>query len=365
MGVGANITDNRQSDHRPLRGSNQPDLYPADTVGGIADYEIDLWGRVRNSVAAGRANAQASADDVASIRLSLQSQLASSYIGLRGLDQQAQLLIRAVAAYKEADRVTQNRFSGGIANGIDVGRSGAQLADAEAQLADVRSARALIEHALATLVGKPASSFTVTPVTAPLAMPAIPTGLPSTLLQRRPDVAAAERRMYAANREIGVARAAFFPVIGLGGTGGFQNTGLAGLVSAPNLFWSLGPTGVLNLFDGGRRRAHVALARAQWAQASSQYRETVLAAFQQVEDSLSKLHHLGDEVAAEDRAAANASQAERLSTNRYVKGATSELELVIAQAAELGASRRAIQISTQRLQANVDLLRALGGGWGT
>ena len=362
IGIGTSPTTNRQSDTRPLRGSNQPDLYDADTLAGGASYEVDLWGRVRNSVAAARAQAAASADDAAAIRLSLQARLADDYVTLRGLDQQAEVLTGAIADFAEADAVTRRRFAGGIASGIDTGRSGAQLADAQGQLADVRNARALLEHAIASLVGVPASSMSIAPSLAPLSLPSLPLGLPSTLLQRRPDVAAAERRVFAANRGIGVARAAFFPSLMLGGAGGFQSTALAGLISAPSLFWTVGPSLATTLFDGGRRHAQVAAARAEWAAASSHYREVALAAFQQTEDGLSELHNLGDEASAEDRAAAQATIAERAATTRYVKGVSDYLEVVTEQTTALAARRRAVQVGTLRMQAAVDLARALGGG---
>lgn len=363
VGIGAQLTQNRQSDNRPLRGANQPDLYAADTVGGSLDYELDLWGRVRNSVAAGRAQAEASADDIAAIKLSLAGELASDYVALRGADQQLALLNSTVDDYAQADALTQRRFRGGIASGVDTGRSGAQLAEARAQWSDVAAQRALIEHAIASLVGVPASSFTIAPAATTLAMPAIPTGLPSTLVERRPDVAAAERRMMAANAGIGVARAAFFPSISLGGQGGFQSTALAGLIGAPNLFWSIGPSAVLTLFDGGRRRAQVALARASWTQATAAYREDVLKAFQDVEDSLSQLHLVGEEATAEQQAETQAAQVETLSLNRYVKGAVTYLDVVTAQTTALRIRRAVIDLTTRRLQASVRLARATGGGW--
>jgi outer membrane protein TolC len=314
LGSSGTVSRNRQSDNRPLRGSNQPDEYAADSIGVQLDYEIDL-------------------------------------------------LSATVDAYAKADAMTRRRFAGGIATGIETGQSGAQLAEAQAQLADLRNARALTEHAIASLVGTPAPNFSIEAAPASLTLPPIPAGLPSTLLQRRPDVAAAERRMYAANREIGVARAAFFPSISLSGQGGFQNTGLPGLFTAPNIFWSVGPSAVLNLFDGGRRRAQVAVARANWTQATADYRGDVLKAFQDVEDGLSQLHHLGDEAVAEDQAVTQAAQAERLSLNRYVKGAVDYLDVVTAQTTALRTRRQAIRLETLRLQASVGLIKALGGGW--
>jgi NodT family efflux transporter outer membrane factor (OMF) lipoprotein len=363
VGLSSDISDNRQSDNRPLRGANQPNQYPADTVSATASYELDLWGRVRNSIVAGKAEAEASADDLAAIRLSLEAELASSYIALRGYDLQIQLLSATVDAYAKADAMTERRFRGGIASGIDTGRSGAQLAEAQAQLADVQAARALTEHAIATLVGTPASSFTAPVVTAALPLPAIPATLPSELLQRRPDVAAAERRMAAANAQIGVTKAAFFPAISLGGQVGVQNTGLPSLFSAPNLFWSVGPSLALNLLDGGRRRAQLAVARAEWTQSTAAYRRRVLQTFQDVEDNLARLHLYGVEADAENRAVTQAAQTESLSLNRYVKGAVDYLDVVTAQTTALRTRRQALILNTLRLQASVGLIRALGGGW--
>ncbi|TPG52600.1 efflux transporter outer membrane subunit [Sphingomonas glacialis] len=363
VGADASLTRNRQSDNRPLRGSNQPDIYSADTIEGSFGYELDLWGRVRNSVAAGKAEVQASGDDLAAIRLSLQAELASDYMALRGYDRQAVLLQQTVDAYAKADHLIARRFQAGIVSGIETGRSGAQLDEARAQLADVAASRALTEHAIASLVGTPASSFTLAPSATAFAIPAIPVGVPATLVERRPDIAAAERRMASANAGIGIAKAAFFPAIRLGGSGGFQNTGLPGLLSASNTIWSIGPSTVLSLFDGGRRRAELAVARARWASAGADYRATVLAAFQQVEDNLARSRHLGDEAAAEDDAVRQAASTERLSLNRYSKGAVSYLELFTAQTTALRTRRTLIDLQTRQLQASIGLMRALGGGW--
>jgi NodT family efflux transporter outer membrane factor (OMF) lipoprotein len=363
VGVNAQVTQNRQSDNRPLRGSNQPDLYAADGLGGTLNYELDLWGRVRNTVAARRADAQASADDMAAVKLSLSAELANVYIALRGDDQQIDLLRKTVGDYADADALTQRRFRGGIASGVDTGRSGTQLAEAQAQLTEAEAQRALAEHAIASLVGVTASGFSIVAAPTSLSLPAMPVGLPSTLLERRPDVAAAERHMMAANARIGVARAAFFPSISLGGQGGFQNTALSSLTTAPNLFWSIGPSALLTLFDGGRRRAQVMVARANWDEATAAYRIDVLKAFQDVEDSLSQAHHLGEESAAEQQAQTQAAQVEALSLNRYVKGAVTYLDVVTAQTTALRIRRAVIDLRTRQLQASLRIARAVGGGW--
>lgn len=363
IGASATISQNRQSAHRPLRGSNQPDTYAADTVGGIASWDLDLWGGLSNRVAAGRAEVAASADDMAAIRLSLEAQLAIDYVDLRGLDAQARLLDATITAYVEADNLIRNRFNGGIASAVDVARSGALLADARAQRQDVEATRALLEHAIASLVGEPASTFSLPPADRTATIPAIPVGVPSTLLQRRPDIAAAERRMAEANASIGVARAAFFPSIGLGGTGGFQNTAIAGLLSAPNAFWSIGPTAILSIFDGGKRRARLAVAHAVWDQETADYRARVLQALQEVEDGLAQLHHFADEAQSQANAVELAGETERLALNRFEKGVVSYLDVSTAQATALQARRRALDLETRRLEVSIRLVRAIGGGW--
>lgn len=363
IGGRADVTQNRQSDNRPLRGSNQPDYYAADTLSATIGWEPDLWGGLHARLAAGRAEAQASADDLAAIRLALETELAQRYVELRGLDAQTRMLGDTVAAYAQADALIRRRYAGGIASGIDVARSGALLADARAQLDDIAAARALVEHAIASLVGANASSFTLAPAASQPALPALPATLPSTLLQRRPDVAAAERRMFAANQGIGVARSAFFPAISLGGTAGVQNTALAGLVAAPNTIWSIGPSALLSIFDGGRRRAALATARARWTEATADYRAHVLTAFQQVEDGLAQLHHFGEEAAAQADAVRLADQAEQLALNRYEKGVVTYLDVATAQATALQARRKALDLQTRRLGACIRLVGATGGGW--
>lgn len=363
LGASTSFTRNRQSNNRPLRGRNQPDIYSAETISTTLDYELDIWGRVRNAVAAGRAAAQASDDDVAAIKLSLETTLATEYLRMRGYDQALRLLNSTVRDYAEADALTERRFAGGIASGIDIARSRTQLKEAEAERDDVAATRALSEHAIASLVGEPASTFTLRPALAVFHIPDTPVGLPSTLLERRPDVAAAERRVAAANAEIGVAKAAFFPAITLSATGGFQNTGGTNLLSAGNSLWSIGPGAVLTLLDGGRRRAQLAIVRADRDITIANYRGTVLQAFQDVENNLALLAHLSDEAAALNEAAIQAGRAEQLSLNRYKEGASTYLDVVTAQTTALRTQRAALDLETRRLNASVRLIAAVGGGW--
>lgn len=363
IGASAGGVRQRQSDTAPLRGATSPSEYDTYTAGAQLGYEVDLWGKVRDSVAAGRDEAQATVADLASVQLSLQAQLADSYLALRGLDQQLQLLQQSVDAYQKALHLTRELHHGGIVSGLDVARAQTQLSTVKSQWSQTEAQREQMQDAIAVLVGESAASFNLPAQTTAIPLPRIPLAVPSTLLQRRPDIAAAERRAAEANAEIGVARSAYFPSLTLAAQGGFLSRRYADLLTAPNHVWALGPSLLFDLFDGGLRKAKVAAAKAAANEAGAKYRGVVLAAFQQVQDNLALLDRLGAAMVDQQAAATAAQRALDLAMKQYKAGATSYLDVVQAQTATLQAQSGVLTLRTQQLRASVQLIRALGGGW--
>lgn len=363
IGASLNAERDRQSARRPLRGANSPDEYNSATLGLNFQYELDLWGRVRQLVSAGAAQEQAAQADLANARLALQAQLADTVIALRGADREIALLDETVQAYTRAVELTDRRHQFGLASGLDLARAQAQVEATRSQLKQAKARRAVLEHAIAALVGESASTFSIASKAVSETIPIIPTGLPSTLLQRRPDIAAAQRRIAAANASVGVARAAIFPAVNLNAAGGYQSSDFGNFITAPNIFWAIGPSMLVNLIDGGRRKADIARAEAVLDETGQNYRSVVLAAFQQVEDQLALLSYYGDAAVDEQRAATASQKALDLATNRYQHGAVSYLEVVTAQTSSLQSRRNVLDLVTRQRRATVQLVRALGGGW--
>ena len=352
----------RRSDNAPLRVGGV-DAYSTNQAGASIAYEIDLWGRLRNLAAGSGDRAQASGADLRSMRLSLQAELADDYLALRGLDAQRRLLETTTQAYARALELTRIRHDGGAAPGLDVARAETQYATARAQITDLATQRALMEHAIAALVGESASNFSLAPVETALPQPKVAVSAPSVLLQRRPDIAAAERRAAAANADIGVARAALFPALALDGSAGWQSHGGINLLQVPNTVWMVGPQLVGAIFDGGRRKAGVAASRAAFEQASASYRGVVLNAFRDVEDQMALANRLAVEARDQSDAVTAARRSVSLAEIRYRQGVATYLDVVTAQTAALTAEQASIQLNTRRLQASVNLTRALGGAW--
>lgn len=326
-------------------------------------WEIDLWGRIRRNVEASEATAQALAADVESARLSLQAELAADYFQLRTLDAERAIFDASIAAFERSLQLTENRYAGGIAARGDVAQARTQLESTRAQAIDLGVQRAALEHAIAVLVGEPPASFWLPPQPLDGEPPAVPVGVPSALLERRPDVAAAERQVASANAAIGVAVAAYYPTLTLSASGGFESSHIADWFTWPSRFWSVGPAISETVFDGGLRAAQTAAARAQYDATVAAYRQSVLTAFLQVEDSLAALRILADEARVAAAAVAAARESVALATNRYKEGAASYLDVVVTQAAALNNERAAVDVQGRRMAASVQLIAALGGGW--
>ncbi|HWK71843.1 MAG TPA: efflux transporter outer membrane subunit [Burkholderiaceae bacterium] len=333
------------------------------TLSGNVSWEPDLWGKVRRAVESSSAGLQASAADVAATRLSMQSTLAQTYFRLRIMDAEKRLLQQTVAAYERSLAMTQNRYDAGVAAQADVEVSRTQLENGRTQLLALDWQRAQLEHAIAVLLGRAPSAFTLEAVTALASVPAIPVGLPSQLLQRRPDIAAAERRTAEANARIGVAQAAWFPDLTLSAQAGYRSGQWAQWLTAPASFWSLGPALALTIFDGGAREAQVKEARAGYDAQAASYRQTVLTALREVEDYLVQLRVLGQEQATQGRALASARESLRLTQNQYEAGLIDYLSVVQVETTALSTERAALSLASDRLVASVQLIAALGGGW--
>lgn len=332
-------------------------------LGLNASWDFDLWGRVRRSVEAGEANFQASAAELEAARLSARATLAQNYFGLRVADATKRMLDDTVRAYARSLELTQNRYNAGVAARVDVVQAEVQLKSTQAQLIDAEVSRAQLEHAIALQLGEPPANFSLPARDLALAMPRVPLALPSELLERRPDIAAAERAMAAANAQIGVTKAAYFPSLSLSAANGFRTTSLASLLSTPSHFWSLGAAAAEAIFDGGLRRATTDQALAAYDAQVATYRQTVLTGFREVEDNLAALRILEQEAALQDEVVQAARRALELTNNQYSAGVVSYLNVITAQTTALNNERTAVSVLGRRLTASVALIQALGGGW--
>jgi len=361
ISAGASIASVRDSSNRPYfpASYNTGDfVLPFDL-----SYEVDLWGRIRRQVTSAREETQATAADLETVKLSLQAELAFDYFELRSADAQKQLLDDTVQAYTEALQLTVNRLEGGYSPKSDVAQARTQLDTTRVQDTDVAVLRAAYEHAIAVLIGKPPAQFTLEPTHSTFQPPDIPVGLPSMLLERRPDIAAVERRVAEANEQIGIARAAFFPSLVLSATGGVEGTSIVNWFNWPSRFWAVGPSMVQTIFDAGRRRATSEATQASYDAMVASYRQATLSAFQQVEDNLAALRVLSHEAEQQREATASAQESLELFTNRYTGGLDPYLQVITAQTIALGNERNDVDILRRRMDASVLLVKALGGGW--
>jgi NodT family efflux transporter outer membrane factor (OMF) lipoprotein len=363
VSAGPSITGEQFSRNAPNAGPNYGQTQGDFVLPFDLSYEVDAWGRIHLTVQAATASAQASAADLETARLSIHAELAADYFSLRGLDAEKQLLDSTVVAYQRALDLTTNRYNGGLAAKVEVAQAATQLETTQAEAIDVGVQRAQFEHAIAAFVGQPASTFSVpvSPLDTP--PPVIPVGVPSDLLQRRPDIAAAERRMAAANAQIGVAKTAYYPTLTLSAAAGLEGNSITNWFAWPSHLFAVGPTLLETLYDAGRRHAYTDQAWAAYDANVATYRQNVLTAFQEVEDNLAGLRILESESRKQSEAVKSAELSLALSMNRYKGGLVTYLEVITAQSAALGDEQTAVTLLTRRMNSAVFLIKALGGGW--
>jgi NodT family efflux transporter outer membrane factor (OMF) lipoprotein len=352
------LRDSGNAPYLPATKTTEDFVLPFDV-----SYELDVWGRVRRTVSASREEAQATAGDLATVNLSLHAELAYDYFELRSADAQKKLLDDTAKTYHDALQLTVNRFEGGAAPKSDVAQAQTQLQATMVQDTDIAVQRAQFEHAIAILIGKPPAAFSLSASPLNLAPPDISAGLPSQLLERRPDIAAAERRVAEANDQIGIARAAYYPTVTLSASAGFEGDSITNWLTWPSRFWAVGPSMAQTLFDGGRRRATSTAARANYDATVANYRESTLTAFQQVEDNLVALRVLSQEAQQQKEATVSAQESLQIFTDRYIGGADPYLQVLTAQTIALQNERNDVDILRRRMDASVLLIKALGGGW--
>ncbi len=361
VSVGPTVSNNRISGNNPTgaQGLN----YGFFDLPINASFDADLWGRIRKSVAAAKEQAQSSAADLENVKLELQTELASYYFSIRGLDSQKRLLDDTVTAYRKAYDLTNNRYNGGVASKAEVAQAKTQLNQTEAEEIDLGVQRAQLEHAIAVLTGKAPEGFHVSNGELKDVLPVVPVGVPSQLLERRPDIAGAERQVAAANEQIGIAKAAFYPDLVIAAQGGLQAGSIVNWFTWPSRFWGIGPQLAQTIFDAGQRKAQVEISQASYDATVAQYRQTALTAFQEVEDNLSNLRILETEAAKQHEATQAAENSEELAMNRYKGGLVTYLEVITAQSIALSNERTEVDLMQRRMDASVQLVRALGGGW--
>lgn len=369
-----NAVRERGSGNRPLNGSLpsvvngvpvavRPYTENVYTIPFSLNYEADLFGRVRHNVEAANASLQSTAADLQNVQLVLTAELAADYFTLRELDAEWQVVQESVGYERKGLDLVDSRHRGGIASGLEVAQQSALLHSTLSQLALVQQSRAQFEHAIAVLVGQPASNFSISATPLAATPPPVPLGVPSDVLERRPDIATAERQMAFQNAQVGIARTAFYPHITLSGSGGWQSANISTLLNAPSLFWSLGADALEPILQGGRNRANLAAARAAYEQSVANYRQSVLTAFQEVEDGISNLSTLSQALTTQGAAVDDARRALDIANNRYIGGVTSYLDVITAQTTLLTSERLETQLLGQQMVSSVYLVKALGGGW--